>query len=122
MSNEVLRQHVTSIGFSLTLSKSQIDTLVLMDHFGGYGKFFDKTNRVGVARNYVMSANALTRRGLFRKELYEGGVSTCELCTNKFCDHKLTKAGQLTAAILKEAGIYEDVLSHYGFDEKSDAA
>ncbi|MFA4080526.1 hypothetical protein ONA92_02270 [Mycobacteroides salmoniphilum] len=121
MTNEALREHVTSIGFSLTLSKNMIETVVLMDYFGGFNRFHRAVRNLPPGRSYVSSAHALTRRGLFRLEGYEGGRE-CEHCARDFCDHKLTTAGALSAALLQECGIYQDVLAKYGFDQKSDAA
>lgn len=56
MSNQALRDHVTSIGFSLTLSKSMIETVILLDHFKGWNSFHSKTRHLASQRNYVVTA------------------------------------------------------------------
>lgn len=96
--NSTLREHVTSVGFALTLSKAQIHFLVLSAHFNG----FDALHRAGfTGRHYITSVHALTRRGL----VAPGGGCT------------LTRAGELVADLLKEAGIYADVLDLCGVDK-----
>lgn len=110
VTNDRLREHVTSVGFSLTLSKNMIETLVLMDHFGGFNRFHRATTDRPIGSHYVTTAHALIRRGLFR----DRDCGRCELCDKPCCDHKLTKAGELVSGLLKESGIYQDVLDRAG--------
>lgn len=118
MSNQALRDHVTSIGFSLTLSKSMIETVILLDHFKGWNSFHSKTRHLASQRNYVVTAQSLIRRGLMRDH-GPGTRAPCDVCELDFCDHRLTRAGVLAARLLEEAGIYDEVLRRYGFDAEA---
>lgn len=119
MVNKSLREHVTSVGFSLTLSKRQIDTLVLLHHFKTWDRFY---GRMAGYSHYCSTAQALISRGLMRD--FGPGVPyvKCELCEAEFCGHRLTKAGSITAVLLQEAGIYQEVLDRYCVEPKGDAA
>ncbi|MBM4489710.1 hypothetical protein GS471_17085 [Rhodococcus hoagii] len=91
--NEALREYTTSIGFNLTLSKRQIELLVLMDYFEGHSGL----SRAGRSpSHYVTTMRSLERRGL----------------TSGFVN--INKAGHLVCSLLKEAGIYQDVLDLNG--------
>lgn len=120
MTNEALRSHVTNIGFSLTLSKNMIETVVLMHHFGGFNRFHAAVKDIHPGRAYISSAHALIRRGLFRDQYAAG--EACDLCKVQYCDHKLTRAGVSVADLLRESGIYDEVLDRYDFTQKADAA
>jgi hypothetical protein len=99
MANMALREHVTRDGFTLKLSKGQIQLLVLLDHFGGYGGYWNSGHRM---RNFVTAACALTRRGLIN---HPGNQS-----------HKPTRAGECAIGLLRESGVYEDVLTSLGVE------
>lgn len=122
MTNAILREHVTSIGFSLTLSKMQIETLVLMHYHGEWNKFWAHKEKSGFLKNYCTTARALGDRGLIRRSGPGIPYQECELCDDRFCGHQLTKAGVLAAELLKEAGIYQDVLERHRVEPKGDAA
>lgn len=97
--NETLRNYVTSVGFSLTLSKPQIELLVLLDHFGSHNALFN----AGLSPSmYVTTIRALDHRGLtdFRSR-----------------QAILTKAGSLAVELLREAGMYSEVLERKGIKE-----
>lgn len=99
--NEQLRAYATSVGFALTLSKSQIELLVLLDRFTSY----DGMCRAGEhVSTFVMTFRALEARGLAH-----GGRGTGNPI-------RLTKAGELTCDLLAEAGIYSDVLDRKGIE------
>jgi len=116
MINEPLREHVTSIGFALTLTKTQIYLLVILH----YSKGFKGTCRNGLtaSRTYgnrfcVPAMIALERRGLVTRipcTKNERGYNNLD------GDVVLTKAGHLTVQLLKEAGIYQDTLLKAGVD------
>jgi hypothetical protein len=89
MINELLREHTTSIGFAITLSKAQIRTLVILHYFGGFQQVCDVSPGARLLPNNLYSpSNALERRGLL-------GVGPC--------NWKITKAGKLVIGLLKEA-------------------
>ncbi|HOY80610.1 MAG TPA: hypothetical protein PLB92_00585 [Rhodoglobus sp.] len=97
--NETLRNYVTSVGFSLTLSKAQIELLVLLDHFGSHNAL----HRAGLIPSmYVPTIRALDHRGLT-------DIGSREAI--------LTKAGRLAVELLREAGMYAEVLERKGVEE-----
>ena len=86
--NENLRQYVTRVGFNISLTKAQIQELVFMDVVR------DKRVRwLSGAPNFIVTGAALRRRGL----LADDGLA-------------FTHAGELVVELLKEAGIYTDIL------------
>jgi hypothetical protein len=96
--NETLRNYVTSVGFSLTLSKAQIELLVLLDHFGSHAAL----HRAGRSPSmYVPTIRALDHRGL---------------TDIRSTDGILTKAGRLACELLREAGMYAEVLERKGIE------
>ncbi|WP_131823229.1 hypothetical protein [Mycobacteroides chelonae] len=99
--NEALREHVTSIGFALTLSKAQIELLVVLHHFKGY----NGACRAGYRpSHFVSTIRSLERRGL-TENTYPAG--------------NLTKAGALVCEILREAGLYDEVLERKSIDRNA---
>ena len=109
--NDALREHVTSIGFALTLSKRQIDLLCVLHHFKDLSRFHDwehgDRSRVKHFAHCVTTVRALSARGLVSP--IPGNWS-------------LTKAGHLTVALLKECGIYQDRMADLGITLKTAAA
>lgn len=109
--NEALREHVTSIGFALTLSKTQIYILVILH----YGKGYRGTFREGLIaprtygnRFYIPAVWGLHRKGLvqFKNDHLPS--------SDPNRDTVLTTAGHLTVQLLKQAGIYDDTLLKAG--------
>lgn len=112
--NLALREYVTSVGFSLQLSKKQIDWLIAIHHFRGDFTALVKweyatqksdpaefMRRTRMFSHSVVSTRSLVGRGLLPAEPGEW---------------HLTKAGHLTVALLKEAGIYQERLKEMGFE------
>lgn len=99
--NETFREHVTSVGFALILTKRQLEMLVLLHHFEGFKgahEFVDR--RKALSRCWVSTARGLQMRGL----LPEGN------------QWELTEAGKLIIGLLKEADIYKDTLDRLGVE------
>lgn len=110
MTNAALREHVTSIAFNLTLSKRQLNLLVALHHFKGYpdGGFrrMETSNpgwRFTYFPHFISTRRALVDRGLIRTE-------TEDEPTGLYC----TRAGELVAELLQEAGIYQERLVELG--------
>jgi hypothetical protein len=103
--NELFRDHVHRISFQLTLTKTQIDTLVELDaylnHDGPYPSWV----------HWHMHGRGITgleRRGLVRQInwWHPDDPPTYEV----------TKAGELVVGLLKEAGLYQQFISQGGSD------
>lgn len=110
--NAALREHTTSIAFQLTLSKSMIALLVIVHYFKGDVK---KVLHSSKSSHFVTSMRCLRDRGLLKENIpvYSktrisfGGGPIIERCK----PYRLTKAGTLVIGLLKEAGLYQDVVS-----------
>jgi hypothetical protein len=131
MTNEALREHVTSIGFSLTLSKRMIDTLVALDHFKGDFHALtqweddagvdtvERTRRRVLFSHYVVTYRSLESRGLVvRKNVYLHKDPKCFHLDQQKSRHSLTKAGKLMVGLLKEAGLYDERLAEMELTDK----
>lgn len=107
--NEALREHTTSIGFQLTLSKAQIGMLCTVHYFKGWRSGFalditngnDPVHKVAYFPQFISTCRALTERGLMERADY---------------GWKLTKAGTLVINLLKEAGIYQERIKDMALD------
>lgn len=113
--NESLRQHVTSVGFSLTLGKTHIAALVMLD-------IKLKHNRTGFdsAMNYTSSApprvfkgptgtSGLIERGLVEHimdQRRKPGENILAMTPRRIW--RITPAGRLVINLLKEAGLYQE--------------
>lgn len=123
--NEALRDHVTSIGFSLTLSKNMIDTLVVLDHFkGNFSEVVTWNAANGKTRpaqsshyrfnHYVSTFKSLESRGLVRAVHKYGKDGYRDIERSR---HQVTRAGKLVISLLKEAGLYQDRHTDLGLDK-----
>jgi hypothetical protein len=109
--NEELREHVTRVGFNLTLSKTQIEALVWLDlmrqlHAGKRHpakRCYDMRIPFDV-RYFVSAASGLQVRGLVAHFKVEGLWS--DHCWNEYW--QISRAGDLVIDLLKECGIYEE--------------
>lgn len=129
MTNTALREHVTSIGFALTLSKAMIDLLVTLDHFdGNFSKMAEWEGKTGVRHfgSYIATSRALEERGLMtrvHKYVYRGvGRHRQRYNDIEASRHKLTRAGKLTVSLLKEAGLYQERFTELGLDKIAEEA
>lgn len=125
MINELLRDHVTSVGFSLTLGKTHIAALVELDHMLklNLGKrkidydIYVRGPRRSFPRafaNFVPGVNGLIRRGLAEHilpvEMQRPGVFVGDLPPRRVW--RITKAGRLVINLLKETGLYQEYAAH----------
>jgi len=94
--NHQFRQAVTAIAFNLTLSKQMIISLVSIAH--GDRMRMDVFRHLGMVDCSCVSAKALEHRGLIVAPDTEfPGL------------YELTKAGELTLELLKEADLVRDI-------------
>lgn len=142
--NPYLREHVTSIGFNLTLSKSMIDLVVLMHHYrGDYDRMMcgkrwgagdprpqrnpDWTPDDGwlfhpVTRQHISTTRSLMGRGLIERTTTKRKRTDLPGFGNERIIYKLTPAGKLVVGLLKEAGIYQDRVHELGLEKKEEVA
>lgn len=122
--NSALREHVTSIGFSMTLSKRQIDLLVALHHFKGNFHQLINWEHAPVANMGGDRAEYARRRKFFSHSVPSGqALEHRGLISHDIERWDITKAGHLVVALLKEAGIYQERLSEIGLaEQKSEAA
>jgi len=93
--NQELREYVTRVGFSISLSKAQIEHLVFM-HVTREAK----VRWLTASSSMISTSAALQRRGLI--EHRDDSASAPR-------GWYLSKAGELVVGLLKESGIYEDI-------------
>ena len=118
MQNEIARQarekfanHVQSIAFNLTLSRSMIGALAMIRDFNGYGCAHDDMEWGEIKRIYgpridglfVPLMRAVERRGLVVHNPLPEGKKMHECPSHVF--YQLTKAGELVCELLVEAGL-----------------
>ena len=107
MTNEALREHTTSIGFNLTLSKSMINLLVLLHHHKGDANAIHDAGYIyhPVLRTWTASVRSLKERGLITHKMVKDAKGY-----NVNALFRPTRAGSLVVSLLKEAGIYQERL------------
>jgi hypothetical protein len=110
--NELLRGHLTRVGFDLSLGRTHIAALVYLDqsirqnkqwHLAGY-KISRSMGRAFA--HFATATSGLIERGLVvhhwdekANKLGKGGLKP---------HYTITKAGQLVIGLLQESGLYEE--------------
>jgi hypothetical protein len=116
--NELLRSHVTRVGFNLQLSKTQIAALIKLDTDLADPRPFneairDPSGRIDnpgrhILSNSVAALGALVARGLVVHYRPRDGVR--DTLNNSLRDTwAITDAGHSVIALLKEAGLWDEV-------------
>jgi hypothetical protein len=96
VTNWSFRDYVTRIGFQVTLSHTQIDYLVCVAEN-------ISVSRVPEQIHFIATGRALHRRGLVTEHMVIGNRNGTVL----------TRAGELVVELLKESGIYAEVLARF---------
>lgn len=115
--NETLRQHVTGTAFLLSLGKTHITALVLLDH-GIRAKVNGSIVPTGFS-HFIAGARGLRERGLV-VHLDPGYIPEERRHLGRY--YKLTKAGRLVRDLLKEAGIWQETEATLGLGQALEAA
>lgn len=108
--NEALRDHVTNVGFNLSLTKNQIAALVWLDVMSGAERSVGSRS----ASNWVTSIQGCMRRGLVTHHYDD--VEWQRMQHDEFMAlpighfFKITDAGKAVLFLLHEAGLYQE---HY---------
>lgn len=89
--NEELRQHVTRVGFDLSLGRTHIAALVMLD--APFQRSFS---------HFVGGARGLQERGLVWHRMPPNNKTSIRKIWG------ITKAGELVKDLLKEAGIWQE--------------
>lgn len=102
--NDLLRSHVTRVGFDLSLGKTHVAALVMLDIALKSRRHVD--TRHPMLRTWVPAMHGLGDRGLVehRHALDSRGYAKPGLNPH----YRITKAGRLVIGLLKEAGIYQE--------------
>ncbi len=112
--NLALREHVTSVGFLLTLSKRQIEVMFFLE------KAIEMNDwEPSGQSHFVSTTRALKARGLIEtrnppedrvKELVRKGASTATIHKMYGTSYRwrITEAGRLVLGLLRECGMEED--------------
>lgn len=108
--NEQLRQHVTRVGFDLTLGKTHVAALVLLDDAIRRKNWVAGRNRDPAFRFHVTGVHGLEDRGLVVHHYDEryGSKGRLHAKDEPGRHFTITKAGRLVIDLLKEAGIWDE--------------
>lgn len=126
--NEALREHVTRVGFDLTLSKTQIASLVYLDlairnkRTGSDHVPLNQMNAVArMTRSHLVGGfRGCIERGLVTHHYREprkdarGFTIQSEFHRPLGTHYTITKAGRLMIGLLHECGLYEDYAGPIG--------
>ncbi len=106
--NDLLRSHVTRVGFDLSLGRTHIAAIVLLNESLTQRRYIPahKTSDAAARRTFAWFASGLQgccTRGLvihhYRQDKRDGGLKW---------HYTITRAGKLVIDLLKEAGIYQE--------------
>jgi hypothetical protein len=117
--NYELREHVTRVGFNLTLTKTQIAVMVYLDVMAKakldrsyYHHDRPKTSMAiptMVDRTFVPAIMGCERRGFITHHPpVRYSITTDKARQPIYRTYRFTKAGRLMLALLKESGVYDD--------------
>lgn len=105
--NERLRQHVTRVGFDLTLGKTHIAALVYLDYCIRH-RVYLRTASHTPFQWFATGARGLEERGLLVHH-YEPREQRPKNAKDHLGRHyTITPAGKLVIGLLKEAGIWQE--------------
>lgn len=113
--NESLRQHVTNVGFNLTLGKTHIAALVMLDinlkhNHTGFERAFNFTSaHPPRVFNGPTGTSGLIERGLVQNIMEQHrkpGENILAMTPRRIW--RITPAGRLVINLLKEAGLYQE--------------
>lgn len=104
MANDAFRQAVTSVSFNLTLSKTQVAAIVLIEESRRRGVYI-KGPHSTTWNLFVPAVSALIHRGMVTHHPPKG-VHRAFQPTSTW--YKFTKVGRLVVQMLEEAGLYEE--------------
>lgn len=122
--NQDLRNHVTSVAFHLSLSQGQVAVLVWLNE-AIERDWVIRSHRPLAERGrgpqsipmaldqFVMPVKALERKGLVEHCYYEGDAPERHKRGERIATpdvYRITAAGELVVGLLREAGLYTDVL------------
>jgi hypothetical protein len=103
--NEALRQHVTRVGFDLTLGKTHIAALVYLDVCIRNRTYMRVDGRPW--SHFAGGVNGCIARGLVEHH-YAGRPTRRGQIDHMGRHYTITKAGRLVRDLLKEAGIWQE--------------
>lgn len=121
--NSELRQWARGVSFTIAMGRRQVYTLV-STHLSADRTYLLSTGRTEgflgdrhpQMRHFVTSMHCLIDRGLVEAPIWNGGVKKGEPRLAKYWH--LTRAGELVVELLKEAGIYAEVVAELEAAEK----
>jgi len=103
--NEELRQHVTRVGFNLTLGKTHIAALVYLDYCIRHRTYVRMSGQPWSW--FASGAQGLGVRGLIT-HCYDPRWPPTRPGSHFGRHYTITKAGRQVIALLKEAGIWQE--------------
>lgn len=116
--NELLRRHVTDVGFLLTLRKTHIAALIFLNESIEHGEWISHSHEIrGPLSLFVPAARGLIDRGLVvhrdapkRRPRNPHRLRAWEKQHGFAWRWQITAAGKLVVGLLREAGLYSETL------------
>lgn len=109
MANNAFRQAVTSVSFHLTLSKTQVAAVVIIEESRRRGVYIHGPHTT-TWNLFVPAVSTLIHRGMVTHHPPKGPRPHQPLSTY----YKFTKVGRLVVQMLEEAGLYEEYAKELG--------
>lgn len=106
--NALLREHVTRVGFDLSLGRTHVAALVYLNECLAQGRYIpaqhsDNSVKRRAFAHFASGIAGCAERGLvlhhYRSEKKDGGLKW---------HYTITKAGKLVIELLKVAGLYQE--------------
>jgi hypothetical protein len=127
--NELLREHVTRVGFDLSLGHTHIAALVELDLSMKYKRHIriPRGHRLSRAHSLFSHATSgLIERGLvihhYNAKEAQRGMRDTSKDKGLAPHYTITAAGRMVIGLLKEAGIFDDYAQAFVVPEKSKSA
>lgn len=111
--NTELRQWARGISFTIAMGRRQVYTLIqiYLSADRQYGTMM-VGDRHRLVRHFITSAHCLIDRGLLIAPIWQDGKLRGKAGEHTYGElWRLTRAGELVIGLLKEAGIYDEVVT-----------
>lgn len=106
--NQALREHVTRVGFNLTLGKTHIAALVLINEY--WARDIEYHAHGAPWSSWITGVGGLQTRGLAWHQFHDTRGIPADKRPLPSEYYGITTAGQYVIGLLAEAGIWQDYL------------
>lgn len=106
MANDLLREHLTRVGFDLSLGKTHVEALVFLD-VALQTREYQRSPSMFVHASHGLQARGLVEHTARSREFLERRRQAGR-SGDLTGIYKITRAGRIVISLLKEAGLYQD--------------